>query len=250
MTYKEQLDMNRIPQHIAIIMDGNGRWAKAKGRRRGEGHIAGASALHDTMMHAAKLGVKYVTVYAFSTENWTRPDEEVEGLMSLLFEKLDLSIFMDNDIRFCVIGDTDRLPEKVRERMNYCISQSAGNQRGTLTVALSYSSKWEITRAAKRIAVQVQEGAMNIDDITDKTIDENLATAFMPDPDLLIRTGGETRLSNYLLWQCAYAELYFCDTYWPDFDEEELCKAIYTYQQRERRFGKTSEQIAEENDNK
>ena len=217
MTYKEQLDMNRIPQHIAIIMDGNGRWAKAKGKRRGEGHIVGAQALHDTMMHAAKLGVKYVTVYAFSTENWTRPDEEVNGLMALLFEKLDLSIFMDNDIRFCVIGDTDRLPEKVRERMNYCISQSAGNQRGTLTVALSYSSKWEITQSAKRIAAMVQEGKIGLEDITDKTIDETLSTSFMPDPDLLIRTGGETRLSNYLLWQCAYTELYFCDTYWPDF---------------------------------
>lgn len=250
MTYKEQLDMNRIPQHIAIIMDGNGRWAKEKGKRRGEGHIVGASALHDTMMHAAKLGVKYVTVYAFSTENWTRPDEEVNGLMALLFEKLDLSIFMNNDIRFCVIGDTDRLPEKVRERMNYCISQSARNKRGTLTVALSYSSKWELTQSAKRIAAMVKEGKMNIDDITDKTIDDTLCTSFMPDPDLLIRTGGETRLSNYLLWQCAYTELYFCDTYWPDFDEEELCKAIYTYQQRERRFGKTSEQVAEENDNK
>ena len=234
-----------VPVHIAIIMDGNGRWAKTKGKRRGEGHIAGASALHDTMMHAAKLGVKYVTVYAFSTENWTRPDEEVNGLMALLFEKLDLSIFMDNDIRFCVIGDTDRLPEKVRERMNYCISESANNQRGTLTVALSYSSKWELTRSAKRIASMVQEGKLTVEDITDKTIDETLATSFM-----LIRTGGETRLSNYLLWQCAYTELYFCDTYWPEFDEEELCKAIYTYQQRERRFGKTSEQIAEENDNK
>ena len=250
MAYKDQLDLNRIPQHIAIIMDGNGRWAKAKGKRRGEGHIAGASALHDTMMHAVKLGVKYVTVYAFSTENWTRPDEEVSGLMSLLFEKLDLSIFMDNDIRFCVIGDTDRLPEKVRERMNYCIARSANNQRSTLTVALSYSSKWELTRSAKRIAAMVQEGKMTIDEITDHTIDETLATSFMPDPDLLIRTGGETRLSNYLLWQCAYTELYFCDTFWPDFGEEELCKAIYTFQQRERRFGKTSEQIAEENDNK
>ena len=239
MTYKEQIDMNRIPQHIAIIMDGNGRWAKAKGGKRGEGHIAGASALHDTMMNAAKLGVKYVTVYAFSTENWTRPDEEVNGLMALLFEKLDISIFMDNDIRFCVIGDTDRLP-----------SQSANNQRGTLTVALSYSSKWELTQSAKRIATMVKEGKLNIDDITAKTIDENLCTSFMPDPDLLIRTGGETRLSNYLLWQCAYTELYFCDTYWPEFDEEALCKAIYTYQQRERRFGKTSEQVAEENDNK
>ena len=170
--------------------------------------------------------------------------------MALLFEKLDLSIFMDNDIRFCVIGDTDRLPEKVRERMSHCINQSAGNQRGTLTVALSYSSKWELTQAAKRIATMVQEGKMSIDDITDSTIDSTLCTSFMPDPDLLIRTGGETRLSNYLLWQCAYTELYFCDTFWPDFDEEELCKAIYTFQQRERRFGKTSEQIAEENDNK
>jgi undecaprenyl diphosphate synthase len=134
--------------------------------------------------------------------------------------------------------------------MNYCINQSANNQRGTLTVALSYSSKWELTQSAKRIAAMVQEGKLNIDDITDKTIDETLCTSFMPDPDLLIRTGGETRLSNYLLWQCAYTELYFCDTYWPEFDEEALCKAIYTYQQRERRFGKTSEQVAEENDNK
>lgn len=250
MTYKEQLDYNRIPQHIAIIMDGNGRWAQARGKRRGEGHIAGASALHDTMMHAAKLGVKYVTVYAFSTENWTRPDEEVNGLMALLFEKLDLGIFMDNDIRFCVIGDTDRLPEKVRERMNYCISQSANNQRGTLTVALSYSAKWELTRATKQIATMVQEGNLTVEEITDKTIDGALCTSYMPDPDLLIRTGGETRLSNYLLWQCAYTELYFCDTHWPDFDEEALCKAIYTFQQRERRFGKTSEQIAGENDNK
>ena len=250
MTYKEQLDYNRIPQHIAIIMDGNGRWAQARGKRRGEGHIAGASALHDTMMHAAKLGVKYVTVYAFSTENWTRPDEEVNGLMALLFEKLDLGIFMNNDIRFCVIGDTDRLPEKVRERMNYCISQSANNQRGTLTVALSYSAKWELTRATKQIATMVQEGNLTVEEITDKTIDGALCTSYMPDPDLLIRTGGETRLSNYLLWQCAYTELYFCDTHWPDFDEEALCKAIYTFQQRERRFGKTSEQIAGENDNK
>ena len=250
MTYKEQLDYNRIPQHIAIIMDGNGRWAQARGKRRGEGHIAGASALLDTMMHAAKLGVKYVTVYAFSTENWTRPDEEVNGLMALLFEKLDLGIFMDNDIRFCVIGDTDRLPEKVRERMNYCISQSANNQRGTLTVALSYSAKWELTRATKQIATMVQEGNLTVEEITDKTIDGALCTSYMPDPDLLIRTGGETRLSNYLLWQCAYTELYFCDTHWPDFDEEALCKAIYTFQQRERRFGKSSEQIAGENDNK
>ena len=242
--YKEKLDLSRIPQHIAIIMDGNGRWAKERGKHRGEGHIAGAQALHDIMVAASKLGVKYVTVYAFSTENWTRPDEEVAGLMSLLFKKLDVDIFMDNDIRFCVIGDTQRLPEDVQERMHYCIDRSAANTTGTLTVALSYSSKWELIEAAKKIAGRVKEGSLAIDDISDKTIDESLATSFLPDPDLLIRTGGEKRLSNYLLWQCAYAELYFCDTYWPDFDEEELCKAILDYQQRERRFGKTSEQVA------
>ena len=242
--YKEKIDKNNIPQHIAIIMDGNGRWAKAQGKHRGEGHIAGAQALHDVMVAASKLGVKYVTVYAFSTENWRRPDEEVNGLMSLLFKKLDIDIFMDNDIRFCVIGDTARLPEDVQERMHYCINRSAGNQTGTLTVALSYSSKWEITEAVKKIASRVKEGSLRIEDITDKTVDEALNTAFLPDPDLLIRTGGELRLSNYLLWQCAYSELYFCDTFWPDFDEEELCKAIYAYQQRERRFGKTSEQVS------
>ena len=242
--YKEKLDLTRIPQHIAIIMDGNGRWAKERGKHRGEGHIAGAQALHDIMVAASKMGVKYVTVYAFSTENWTRPDEEVAGLMSLLFKKLDVDIFMDNDIRFCVIGDTQRLPEDVQERMHYCINRSAGNTTGTLTVALSYSSKWELIEATKKIASRVKDGSLAIDAIDDKTIDASLATAFLPDPDLLIRTGGEKRLSNYLLWQCAYAELYFCDTYWPDFDEEELCKAIWDYQQRERRFGKTSEQVA------
>ncbi|MBO4444647.1 MAG: isoprenyl transferase [Bacteroidaceae bacterium] len=242
--YKEKIDKNNIPQHIAIIMDGNGRWAKAQGKHRGEGHIAGAQALHDVMVAASKLGVKYVTVYAFSTENWRRPDEEVNGLMSLLFKKLDIDIFMDNDIRFCVIGDTARLPEDVQERMHYCINRSAGNQTGTLTVALSYSSKWEITEAVKKIASRVKEGSLRIEEITDSTVDEALNTAFLPDPDLLIRTGGELRLSNYLLWQCAYSELYFCDTFWPDFNEEELCKAIYAYQQRERRFGKTSEQVS------
>ena len=246
MSYKEQLDLQRIPQHIAFIMDGNGRWAKAKGMHRGQGHIAGAQALHDIMITICQLGVKYITVYAFSTENWTRPDEEVAGLMKLLFEKLDINIFMDNNVRFNVIGDTDRLPDDVKERMRYCLEKTADNTAGTLTVALSYSSKWELTEAAKKIARQVQDGTLAVDDITDKTIDEALDTYPMPDPDLLIRTGGELRLSNYLLWQCAYAELYFCDTYWPDFNEEELCKAIYTYQQRERRYGKTSEQVLEE----
>ena len=248
MSYKEQIDLNRIPQHIAVIMDGNGRWAKAKGKQRGEGHIAGATALHDIMVTACELGVKYMTVYAFSTENWTRPDEEVNGLMALLFEKLDINIFMDNDIRLCIIGDTERLPEKVRERMNYCTQTSANNKGTTLTVALSYSSKWELTESAKQIARMVKNGELDVNEITDQTIDRTLTTSFMPDPDLLIRTGGETRISNFLLWQCAYTEFYFCDTYWPDFDEEEFCKAIHIYQQRERRFGKTSEQVALENE--
>ena len=245
MTYKEQLDLTRIPQHIAIIMDGNGRWAKAKGLHRGQGHIAGAQALHDIMEAASRLGVKYVTVYAFSTENWRRPDEEVNGLMKLLFEKLDINIFMDNDIRFCVIGDTKRLPDDVQQRMQYCLEKTAANQHGTLTVALSYSSKWEITEAVRHIAADVKEGRLSLEEITDQTIDQALATNFLPDPDLLIRTGGEQRISNYLLWQCAYSEFYFTDTFWPDFDEEQLCKAILTYQQRERRYGKTSEQINE-----
>ena len=248
--YKELIDMNRLPRHIAFIMDGNGRWAKAHGKHRSEGHIAGAQALHDIMVAICTLGIQNITVYAFSTENWKRPDEEVEGLMSLLFEKLDLDTFMENDIRLRVIGNTKRLPQNIQERMSYCIERSAANTRCTLTVALSYSSKWELTEAAKKIARRVQEGSLAIDDITDKTIDESLDTTFLPDPELLVRTGGELRLSNYLLWQCAYSELYFCDTYWPDFDEEELCKAIYDYQQRERRFGKTSEQVAGENDNK
>ena len=242
--YKEKIDKNRLPRHIAIIMDGNGRWAKLHGKHRGEGHIAGAQALYDIMVAACNIGLKYVTVYAFSTENWKRPDEEVNGLMALLFEKLDIHIFMDNDICFRVIGDTDRLPQNVQDRMNYCLEQSANNKRCTFTVALSYSSKWEIIEATKKIARRVQEGTLRIEDIDDHTIDESLNTAFLPDPDLLIRTGGEIRLSNFLLWQCAYAELYFCDTYWPDFNEEELCKAIWDYQQRERRFGKTSEQVS------
>ena len=242
--YREKIDMTRVPQHIAVIMDGNGRWAKEHGKKRGDGHIAGAKALHDIMMSVRDLGVKYFTVYAFSTENWKRPDEEVEGLMALLFEKLDINVFMDNDVCFRVIGDTARLPQNVQERMNYCLEHSANNKSGTLTVALAYSSKWEIIEATKKIARRVQEGTLRIEDIDDKTIDESLNTSFLPDPDLLIRTGGECRLSNYLLWQCAYAELYFCDTYCPDFDEEELCKAIWSYQQRERRFGKTSEQVS------
>ena len=223
MLYKDQIDKNRIPAHIAIIMDGNGRWAKQQGHARTFGHQAGAETVHVIAEEAARLGVKYLTLYTFSTENWNRPVDEVAALMSLLMDSIEEETFMKNNISFRIIGETEKLPENVLARLN--------------------SSKWEITEAVKKIAREVKEGTLSPEEITDQTIDRCLATHYMPDPDLLIRTGGEIRLSNYLLWQCAYAELYFCDTFWPDFKAEELCKAICDFQKRERRFGKTSEQI-------
>ena len=243
MRYKELIDKSRIPAHIAIIMDGNGRWAKQRGMARSYGHQAGAETVHAIAEEAARLGVKYLTLYTFSTENWKRPAEEVSALMSLLMDSIEEDTLMKNNIRFRIIGETGKLPADVFERLNQCIAHTAGNTGMCLVLALSYSSKWEITEAVKQIASQVENHQLAIADITDQTIDRFLSTRFMPDPDLLIRTGGEIRLSNYLLWQCAYSELYFCDTFWPDFKEEEFCKAIYDYQQRERRFGKTSEQL-------
>lgn len=243
MLYREQIDSNRVPAHIAIIMDGNGRWAKQQGQPRSLGHQAGAETVHIIAEEAAKLGVKYLTLYTFSTENWNRPVDEVNALMALLMESIEEEIFMKNNISFRIIGDTDKLPPMVLERLNNCIKRTSVNTGMCLILALSYSSKWEITHAMKQIAQKVKEGDLTVDEITDQTINQHLSTNFMPEPELLIRTGGEIRLSNYLLWQCAYSELYFCDTFWPDFKEEELCKAIYDYQGRERRFGKTSEQI-------
>ena len=243
MRYKELIDKSRIPAHIAIIMDGNGRWAKQRGMARSYGHQAGAETVHAIAEEAARLGVKYLTLYTFSTENWKRPAEEVSALMSLLMDSIEEDTLMKNNIRFRIIGETEKLPADVFERLNQCIAHTAGNTGMCLVLALSYSSKWEITEAVKQIASQVENHQLAIADITDQTIDRFLSTRFMPDPDLLIRTGGEIRLSNYLLWQCAYSELYLCDTFWPDFKEEEFCKAIYDYQQRERRFGKTSEQL-------
>jgi len=243
MLYKEQIDKNRIPAHIAIIMDGNGRWAKQKEQPRSFGHQAGAETVHVIAEEAARLGVKYLTLYTFSTENWNRPADEVNALMALLMESIEEEIFMKNNISFRIIGDVEKLPTNVLNSLNHCIERTSVNTGMCLTLALSYSSKWEITNAMQQIAHKVKEGKLDVTDITDKTIDEHLSTNFMPDPDLMIRTGGEIRLSNYLLWQCAYSELYFCDTFWPDFKEEEFCKAIYSYQQKERRFGKTSEQL-------
>ena len=243
MRYKELIDKSRIPAHIAIIMDGNGRWAKQRGEARSFGHQAGAETVHVIAEEAARLGVKYLTLYTFSTENWKRPAEEVSALMHLLMDSIEEETLMKNNIRFRIIGEMAKLPVHVAERLEQCIAHTSGNTGMTLVLALSYSSKWEITNAVKQIAEQVASHKLAINDITDQTIDKYLETRFMPDPDLLMRTGGELRLSNYLLWQCAYSELYFCDTFWPDFKEEEFCKAIYDYQQRERRFGKTSEQL-------
>ena len=243
MLYQDQIDKTRIPSHIAIIMDGNGRWAKQRGQIRTFGHQAGAETVHVIAEEAARLGVKYLTLYTFSTENWNRPVDEVAALMSLLMDSIEEETFMKNNISFRIIGDTAKLPENVLERLNRCIERTSVNTGMCLTLALSYSSKWEITEAVRQIASRVSAGDLKADEITDQTVDGFLATHYMPDPDLLIRTGGEVRLSNFLLWQCAYSDLYFCDTLWPDFKAEELCNAICDYQRRERRFGKTSEQI-------
>ena len=199
--------------------------------------------MHTIAEEAARLGVKYLTLYTFSTENWNRPEEEITALMNLLFDQIEEETFMKNNIRFRIIGQEERLPFKVQERLNQCIARTAANTGMTMVLALSYSSRWELTEAARQIAQEVKAGKLEVDSIQAETIEAHLTTNFMPDPDLLIRTGGEVRMSNYLLWQCAYSELYFCDTFWPDFDEQELHKAIAHYQQRERRFGKTSEQV-------
>lgn len=239
----DQLDMERIPRHIAIIMDGNGRWAAERGQKRSYGHQAGVEAVRRITSECTRLGVKYLTLYTFSTENWNRPADEVSALMGLVLSSLEDEIFMKNNVRFRVIGDTGRLPEDVRRKLRETEEHTAANSAMTMVVALSYSSKWEITEAARRIAEDVRDGRIAAADITEETVAEHMQTCFMPDPELLIRTGGEIRISNYLLWQIAYSELYFCDTFWPDFDEEALQKAIISYQGRQRRFGKTGEQI-------
>lgn len=243
MLYKEQINPQKIPAHIAIIMDGNGRWAKEKGKERSYGHQAGAETVHTIVETAARANVQFLTLYTFSTENWKRPEKEVTGLMSLLLNSIEEDLFMKNNIRFQTIGATHLLPTKVQERLNECIEHTSINTGMCLTLALSYSSSWELTEATKQIAQLVKEGKITTDQIDEQLLAAHLATNYMPNPDLLIRTGGEYRLSNYLLWQCAYTELYFCDTYWPDFKEEEFYKAIVDYQLRERRFGKTSEQL-------
>ena len=246
----EELDMERIPRHIAIIMDGNGRWATERNKPRSFGHQAGVETVRRITSECTRLGVKYLTLYTFSTENWNRPSDEIAALMGLVLTSLEDEIFMKNNVRFQVIGDIGRLPSAVAEKLRETIEHTSKNDAMTMVVALSYSARWELTEATKQIAAKVQKGEMKIDDIDENIINGHLCTNFMPDPDLLIRTGGEFRISNYLLWQLAYSELYFCDTYWPDFNESDLHKAIIDYQSRQRRFGKTEKQIETELKNK
>ena len=241
------IDNNRIPQHIAIIMDGNGRWAMEKGKVRTAGHIEGVAALERITADCTNLGVKFLTLYAFSTENWNRPDDEVAALMGLVMTHLKEAIFDKNNVRMRVIGDRTRLPEDVRRKLEWMEEHTAHHDKMTLTLAISYSSRWEITNAMQLIAQEVESGRIKAQDISEETINAYLNTNFMPDPDLLIRTGGELRISNYLLWQIAYSELYFTPVYWPDFSHDNLLEAIEYFQSKQRRFGKTEAQVEEEN---
>ena len=244
MSLIEKIDKNRLPRHVAIIMDGNGRWAKAKGKDRSFGHQEGVVSVRKIMDAVTQLGLKYLTLYTFSTENWNRPEEEVQALMSLLVSAIhrETPDMMKKNVRLTAIGDLSRLREDAYNTLQECIDTTSANTGTTLVLALSYSSRWEITRAARQLAQEVLEQKINPNDITEAMVSDHLTTKNIPDPDLLIRTGGEKR-SNFLLWQLSYAEFFFTDVFWPDFREEELYEAILYYQQRERRFGKTSEQL-------
>lgn len=245
MELKERIDRERLPKHIAIIMDGNGRWAKKQGKMRIFGHEHGVIPVRETAEAAAELGVKYVTLYAFSKENWNRPKYEVDALMSLLVKTINKEIktLQDNDIRLQTIGDIASLPDKTQKQLQQAIDDTANNKRMTLVLALSYGSRWEIVEACKQIAQKVKNSEILIEDINQELMSSNMNTAEMPDPELLIRTSGELRISNFLLWQIAYTELVFTDKLWPDFRKDDLYEAILDFQNRERRFGKTSEQI-------
>ena len=247
MTYKDQIDRNRLPGHVAVIMDGNGRWAHRRNRERIFGHNQGVKAVRKTVEASAELGVRYLTLYAFSTENWNRPDDEVSALMDLMVESLndETQTLLDKEISLKVIGDLNRLSDNVRDRLYETMRITSTGTRMTLIVALSYSSRWEISEACRRIALAVKEGTLNTADITEETISANLETSDIPDPELMIRTSGEKRISNFLLWQMAYTELYFTEKLWPDFGKEDFYKAVADFQKRERRYGKTSEQITE-----
>ena len=256
-----ELDKSRIPQHIAIIMDGNGRWAMERGLDRSFGHKAGVEAVKRITTECSNLGVKYLTLYTFSTENWNRPAYEIEAIMDLVLNFFEMELFTKNNVRFRMVGDFGRLSDSVQKKIRYMEDLTAKNDGLTMVVALSYSSRWEITEAVRQIVTEVNDmqlpqnaikymktGGIRAEDITEDFISQHLQTNFMPDPELLIRTGGELRISNYLLWQIAYSELYFCDTYWPDFSEDDLHRAIASYQRRQRRFGKTEAQVEVEDE--
>lgn len=245
MSLIEEIETDRLPQHVAIIMDGNGRWAKTQGKARSFGHREGVVSVRKVVEAASRVGLKYLTLYTFSTENWNRPREEVEALMSLLVMAIhkETPDLMNNNVRLLAIGDLSRLPEKAYLSLMDCIAQTSGNTGTSVVLALSYSSRWEITAAVRELAARVERKELAINEITENSISGCLTTKGIPDPDLLIRTGGEQRISNFLLWQLSYAELYFTEKYWPEFREEELYSALLDYQMRERRFGKTSEQL-------
>ncbi len=242
---RERIDPARVPNHVAIIMDGNGRWAKQHGELRVVGHSNGVRSVRDTLVGATEIGVKFLTLYAFSTENWNRPRAEVDALMDLLVNTLmsELDSLHENGVRLNAIGDLDSLPASCQATLQEAIRQTAKNDRITLTLALSYSSRWELVNMVKRVAQAVKDGRLAVDDIDDQVVSDHLTTVGMPDPELLIRTSGEQRISNFLLWQIAYAELWFSPVLWPDFRREHLYRAVLDYQNRERRFGLTSEQL-------
>ncbi len=246
MDYKEKIDLQKLPAHVAIIMDGNGRWAKQKGFLRASGHEEGTKAVRDVVEGCAEMGIPNLTLYAFSTENWNRPKFEVDTLMKLLVSSLkkEIKTLQDNDIKLISIGNLSSLPKKAQRELTDVIEKTSGNSRMTLTLALSYGSREEITHCIKDIATKVKTGELSVDAVDEKLINEHLYTRKLPDVDLLIRTSGEQRISNFLLWQIAYAELYFTKKLWPDYRREDLFEAIYNYQNRERRFGKTSEQLS------
>jgi len=245
MSLLDKIDKNNVPKHVAIIMDGNGRWAKKQGMMRIFGHKNGVKAVRASLEAAVKSGVENLTLYAFSTENWSRPQSEVNALMELLVDTInaETKTLNENNIRLHAIGNIESLPQKCQNKLQEAINNTAKNTKLNLILALSYSSKWEITSAIKQICREALEGKISIDNIDENTLSKYLNTLHFPDPELMIRTSGEQRISNFLLWQLAYSELYFTETLWPDFREEDFFKAILSYQNRERRFGMTSEQI-------
>lgn len=248
MSLLDNINVNNIPNHVAIIMDGNGRWAKQRGFERTEGHVRGVQSVKDVVKAAVEVGVKYLTVYAFSTENWLRPQEEVDVLMDLMVQAVSAETddLIANGVSLRYIGDIERLPQKTRNAIKQSEKETSGGENLTLVVAMSYSSRWEITEAIKKISRDINKGDLVEDDITEKTIEQYLTTQGFPELDLLIRTGGDVRISNFLLWQVAYSELIFTDVFWPDFGKENFYEAIIDFQKKERRFGKTSEQIEKE----